>query len=219
MADYEYEERDESSPERVLTSLEYLVLGLMSIEPQSGYSIINYFDEGSYSWNASPGSVYPMLKRLEKQGIIEGELEMTHETRPRKVYRLTALGEQFLDAWLRETPQMRPFYEQREMAMWRFEFMERRLTVGEILRWVSNYLDQVRVVDAHREIYHSGVLAAMEEYGLKSVHKQLLLESYLLDLNALRTWLEMARSRLEALARATGEFPSASPTSGEDQET
>ncbi|MEO1443748.1 MAG: PadR family transcriptional regulator, partial [Chloroflexota bacterium] len=82
---------------RELTTLEYIVLGLISIEPQTGYSIVNYFDEDSYnSWSASPGSVYPMLKRLEKQGMIEGELDIEHETRPRKVYTLTEDGEDSL---------------------------------------------------------------------------------------------------------------------------
>src|SRR5262245_34359669 len=94
---------------RGLTALEYVVLGLVGMEPQSGYSIVNYFEEGMYSWSASPGSIYPMLKRLEQQGIIDGELIMEHETRPRKIYRLSALGESLLDDWLREVPKMRPF--------------------------------------------------------------------------------------------------------------
>ncbi|MEJ2364796.1 MAG: PAS domain S-box protein, partial [Deltaproteobacteria bacterium] len=41
-------------------------MGLISMEPQSGYSIISTFESGRYRWSGSPGSVYPILKRLEK---------------------------------------------------------------------------------------------------------------------------------------------------------
>jgi DNA-binding PadR family transcriptional regulator len=52
--------------DRELTTLEYIVLGLISLQPQSGYDVVSYFESGAYSWSASPGSIYPMLKRLEK---------------------------------------------------------------------------------------------------------------------------------------------------------
>jgi len=78
---------------RELTTLEYVVLGLISLHPQSGYSIINYFSpRGVYSWNASPGTIYPILKRLEKQGIIDGKLELEPMTRQRKTYTLSKSG-------------------------------------------------------------------------------------------------------------------------------
>jgi PadR family transcriptional regulator PadR len=86
--------------DRELTTLEYIVLGLISLQPQSGYDVVSYFESGAYSWSASPGSIYPMLKRLEKQRVILGELEIQYETRPRKVYHLQESGAKLLDAWL-----------------------------------------------------------------------------------------------------------------------
>ena len=78
--------------DRELTVLEYMVLGLISIHPQSGYSIIATFESGLYRWSSSPGSVYPILKRLEQQGLLDSELEVVYETRPRKMYNLTPLA-------------------------------------------------------------------------------------------------------------------------------
>jgi len=192
---------------RDLTTLEYIVLGLISMEPQSGYSIVSYFDEDSYnSWSASPGSVYPMLKRLEKQGIIGGELEVEHETRPRKVYTLTEEGSSALDAWLKEVPKMRPFYEQREEATLRFQFMEKRLSQDEILRWLQNYLDAINYATTGSTFYQDEINKAMEEHGQISVHAQLLMEGYMMELNTVRTWLEVARNRLMLHARQTVEM-------------
>lgn len=186
---------------RELTMLEYIVLGLISMEPQSGYSIVSYFDEDSYnSWSASPGSVYPMLKRLEKQGVILGELDVEHETRPRKMYTLTETGEASLDVWLGEVPKMRPFYEQRELAMMRFQFMEKRLSREQVLAWLGAYLDAIQYATSGSSIYQEGISKAMKEHGTVSIHSQLVMEGYMLELNALRTWLEMAIARLSMTA-------------------
>src|SRR5262249_10137358 len=145
--------------QRELTLLEYVVLGLISVQPQSGYSIINFFSpEGVYSWSASPGSIYPILKRLEQQDIIRGELEMEHETRPRKVYTLSPLGDELLNDWLRQVPHVLPLYQEREIAMWRFQFMEGRLSKAEILGWIHEYLDSIRIYDAGQKFMIEGTL-------------------------------------------------------------
>jgi DNA-binding PadR family transcriptional regulator len=197
---------------RELTPLEYVVLGLIGVQPQSGYDLINYLSPiGVYSWSASPGSIYPILKRLEAQNIIVGTVENTHEMRPRKLYSLSVEGGNLLDDWLREVPQMLPLYQQRELALWRFQFMERRLPLMDILQWLENYLNVLNVYDYGRRLYASGTLDAMTALGQESAHKQLLLEIMLMEVNTLRTWLELARSRLAAVGRVTGEFRAIKP--------
>ncbi|NJR41633.1 MAG: cation:dicarboxylase symporter family transporter [Akkermansiaceae bacterium] len=64
---------------------------------------------------------------------------MIHETRPRKIYTLTPLGGKLLDEWLRESPEMPPLYERRELAMMKFLFMEGRLTHVEIIGWLYQF--------------------------------------------------------------------------------
>ena len=182
---------------RDLTTLEYIVLGMISLQPQSGYDIVSSFDDDAYSWSASPGSIYPMLKRLEKQDLIIGDLEIEYETRPRKVYTLTDAGATILDDWLRVAPKMRPYYEQREINLLRFQFMEKRLTKEEVLGWLSNYLDSVNYAGTGTEFYQSEIRKAMEEHGAVSPHTQLLMEAYVMELNALRTWIEMAIQRIQ----------------------
>ncbi|MFN8373740.1 MAG: PadR family transcriptional regulator [Anaerolineae bacterium] len=198
--------------QRELTPLEYVVLGLISTAPQSGYDIINQLSPvGVSSWSASPGAIYPILKRLETQGIIVGTVENEHEMRPRKLYTLSKAGNMMLDEWLRQVPKMLPLYEQREMALWRFQFMEGRLPLLDILRWIDTYIDALSIYDYGRKVVHYATLEAMSEAGQDSVHKQLLLEITLMEVSTLRTWLELARARLSAVGRATGEFKAAKP--------
>jgi DNA-binding PadR family transcriptional regulator len=182
---------------RELTPLEYVILGLISLKPQSGYGIVSTFEDGSYSWSASPGSVYPVLKRLEQQGFISGELEMEYETRPRKVYDLADDGMKVLDEWLREIPKMRPFYQEREISLLKFQFMERRLRQEEIITWIDGYIDAVRYASAVSQAYIDPIKKAMKEDPLTySRHAHLLMEAYIMEINSLRTWLELARNRI-----------------------
>ncbi|MGI6707282.1 MAG: PadR family transcriptional regulator [Clostridia bacterium] len=68
-----------------------LILSVLSQldEPQYGYSLVQCLGEKGIS--IDPGTLYPLLRRLEKQGILESKWEVT-ETRPRRYYYLSAAG-------------------------------------------------------------------------------------------------------------------------------
>ncbi|MGM0851277.1 MAG: PadR family transcriptional regulator [Bacillota bacterium] len=57
--------------------------------PQYGYSLVTKLGEKGIS--VEPGTLYPLLRRLEKQGLLQSEWD-TNEARPRKYYVLSAKG-------------------------------------------------------------------------------------------------------------------------------
>lgn len=59
--------------------------------PQYGYSLIQNITEQQIDVEA--GTLYPMLRRLEKQGVLTSDWD-TNESRPRKYYQLSDLGMQ-----------------------------------------------------------------------------------------------------------------------------
>ncbi len=177
--------------ERDLTTLEYVVLGLIGVEPQSGYSIITMMESGVHRWSASPGSIYPMLKRLERQGIIMGELDIVYETRPRKLYRLTPAGEALLDGWLRSPVLPASLLEGRDVALLKFLFMEKRMSREEVIAWLDTYEQAIDSYDLARRTFYD---MAMQQ---SSIHQQLILEATMMDLNTQRTWVQIARRRLQ----------------------
>jgi PadR family transcriptional regulator PadR len=66
------------------------VLVLMALEkPMYGYRMIKAFDEKGY--DVEENTLYPLLRRLEKNGFIEGEWEVS-EGRPKKFYTITQEG-------------------------------------------------------------------------------------------------------------------------------
>lgn len=60
-----------------------------------GYSLIQQLAE--LGLDIEEGTLYPLLRRLEKQGLLESEWEV-NESRPRKYYRISALGRDVLIA-------------------------------------------------------------------------------------------------------------------------
>ena len=66
-----------------------VVLGLLSLGPRSGYDIKTVVDRSTrFFWAASYGQIYPELRRLEKEGLIEGE-DAPRGERGRRVYEIT----------------------------------------------------------------------------------------------------------------------------------
>jgi DNA-binding PadR family transcriptional regulator len=175
---------------KTLTTLECVILGLIGTEPQSGYSLITTFEMGINRWSASPGSIYPTLKRLEQQGIIAGKLEMTYETRPRKMYTLSPLGEELLNNWLRAPLTKNEIGETRDIVLLKFLFAERRLTREEVLAWLDNYAKGT--ADYRALILMQGGPAN----SAWSVHQRLLAEEAMMELDMQSTWIERARRRL-----------------------
>jgi PadR family transcriptional regulator AphA len=82
------------------TAVTWAVLGLLALQPMSGYDIKAGVDRSiRYFWAASYGQIYPELKRLEGAGWIAGE-DAPNGGRTRRVYALQPAGEQALRDWL-----------------------------------------------------------------------------------------------------------------------
>jgi PadR family transcriptional regulator, regulatory protein AphA len=83
---------------------------------RTGYEIKQLVDVSvRFFWAASYGQIYPELRRLEEQGLIEGEPTESADGRQRRPYRLTPAGEQALDDWLRSPHELG--YELRDEGM------------------------------------------------------------------------------------------------------
>ena len=79
----------------------YVILGLLSHEPLSGYNIKKRIETGvSYFYGISYGQIYPELARLEKQGFVVEEAQPDKNSRNRKIYAITEKGKKELQKWL-----------------------------------------------------------------------------------------------------------------------
>jgi len=80
-------------------STEMLILALVEDRPRHGYEIAKLIEqrsEGKLQFHAA--SLYPLLYRLEKRGLINGRWVEKPGQRRRRFYRLTAKGQKMLAA-------------------------------------------------------------------------------------------------------------------------
>jgi DNA-binding PadR family transcriptional regulator len=102
-----------------LSPTAYVILGMVSREPRSGYEIKALVDDSTrFFWATSYGQIYPELKRLSGAGLVEG-VDAPRGERKRTVYAITADGEDELKAWLRQPPST---YEMREEGLLKLFF-------------------------------------------------------------------------------------------------
>jgi DNA-binding PadR family transcriptional regulator len=74
-----------------------------------------------YFWAASYGQIYPELKKLEEQGLVQGRSQPSGE-RARTVYELSEAGEAALESWLASEEE--PYYELRDEGMLKLFFSD-----------------------------------------------------------------------------------------------
>jgi PadR family transcriptional regulator PadR len=74
-------------------TLHMLILKTLALQPMHGYGIgvrLEQISRGVFQVNA--GSLFPALRRLERDGLIVGTWLVTERNRRAKVYALTAQG-------------------------------------------------------------------------------------------------------------------------------
>ena len=80
-------------------TLDLLILKILTLGPNHGWGIANRIRQISRDGlNASQGSLYPALHRLELRGDVESEMMPSEHNRRARVYRLTRAGRRRLEA-------------------------------------------------------------------------------------------------------------------------
>lgn len=78
--------------------LRLYVLSLLSRLPETGYSIMRTIDEKTEgAWRPGPGTVYPLLKELVKEGVMRPLDTVTSNEKSSVAYSLTRKGRQELE--------------------------------------------------------------------------------------------------------------------------
>lgn len=84
-------------------SLTHAILGVLEARPMTGYELVRFFDSTArWVWTAPQSQIYPLLKKLEAQGWIDGEDQVRGERLRRTSYSLTDGGAEELQRWLGE---------------------------------------------------------------------------------------------------------------------
>lgn len=157
-----------------------VILAMLAKEPSYGYELRARLRQalGPVGEDLNAGQVYVTLTRLEKAGLVTATAE-PGQTRPdRKVYELTAAGQQRVSAWLAEVSWPRPDLTEFHLKL--------------IAAAAARLADPLAIVDAQRRELlrrlRDAQRAAMAEP--ESSDAALLIEGIVLRLQADLHWLE-----------------------------
>jgi PadR family transcriptional regulator, regulatory protein PadR len=81
-------------------TLEGIVLVILAARPAYGYEITARLREEGFS-DVAEGTVYAILVRIERNGLVDVEKVPSEKGPPRKVYSLNGQGQEYLDEFWR----------------------------------------------------------------------------------------------------------------------
>lgn len=91
-------------------SLPHALLGLLVVQPRSGYELTRSFEDtiGRWAWSAGHTAIYPELARLSDAGLIEVTATGARNSR---TYSATEAGRAELKRWMVHEPQRKVRHE------------------------------------------------------------------------------------------------------------
>ncbi|WP_432000082.1 PadR family transcriptional regulator [Streptomyces sioyaensis] len=133
----------------------HLRLALMSLlvaQPMTGFDIKRQFDDSvGYFWHAPHTQIYPELRKLEAEGLIEGE-EVARGARGRKTrYHITESGREQLRAWLNTVEEPRRDRDPFKLRAANFELAAPESAYAQLRAHERHYSREATLYEGVRE--------------------------------------------------------------------
>lgn len=85
----------------------FAILGMLTLQPLTGSDIREFAEDVlGFFWQESYGAIYPTLRRLRDEGLVEREVEASAAGPDRQIHRVTEAGRQALRQWLEEPAEL-----------------------------------------------------------------------------------------------------------------
>jgi DNA-binding PadR family transcriptional regulator len=135
------------------TTLGLALIGLVNAEPRTGYAVRMVFERTPIGrFSSSPGSIYPALKRLEAQGLVE-QREGGDGAR---AFHATDRGRQVLMAWLQRPVSPDDYDREPDLTLLRFAFLDAVADTELTLRFLESLQAAIKLSLAGLRAYLRG---------------------------------------------------------------
>jgi DNA-binding PadR family transcriptional regulator len=177
-------------------SVPHALLALLSEASKYGLRLQNEFESRTGAvWPLNVGQVYTTLQRLERDGLVEADVD---GERSQKRYRITSAGAQELAGWLRTPPELVPPPRDELVIKVLVALQIPGIDIREILQ-----VHRRHVIEVMQRYTRIKAEAAEDDVPLA-----LVADSELFRLEAIIRWLDAADVRLKRLPprAASAEF-------------
>ncbi len=182
-------------------SLKHALLGFLNYGPMTGYELKKVVDVSiAHFWNAELSQIYPTLKQLEAEGLVDMQVQVQEERPNRKVYSITDDGRSELGDWL-STPG--DIDRVREPLLIKV-FLGASLRREQLLNVLRHRADALRrEIEAHELApAHAEQLAQAVGVRHDAFFWRLTIEAYLRRMQAEVEWLSDAIDAIEQVEDA-----------------
>jgi PadR family transcriptional regulator, regulatory protein AphA len=172
-------------------SVDHIILGVISLFPCSGYDMKAEFEKGTAGMLSalSFGSIYPRLKHLEREGLIETQ-QISADGRHKKVYELTTRGWLELMQWL-EQPAAFPIPMHDELLLKMLFWGSADSDRGMLIKHLQERREESQELRGYLDEWQRNGVSFVDEYG------SLILSYMQMRLEAELQWIDKAVAQLE----------------------
>jgi DNA-binding PadR family transcriptional regulator len=146
------------------TPLGYCILGLVGIEPQSGYEIGKIFKETPMeAYSSSPGAIYPAIERLKALKLVAHDAATPGRGRGRLA--ITKRGRAALVDWLTAPISTDDVKHRLDQLLLRFAYMEHFVPRAHLVRFLLAFNKAMEAYVGELKRYYARSKATMTPVG------------------------------------------------------
>ncbi|MDF2939361.1 MAG: PadR family transcriptional regulator [Gammaproteobacteria bacterium] len=172
---------------------QYAILGWLSKSSMSGYDLKQKFNKVSpYHWSESNAQIYPILKKLEQEGLVSSKLDIASGGRNRRIYVITSEGLAKLEIWLAQPIEPAQYREEILLKLTMAEHAGLELTLQHIQEYYSQVKQQLKGLDSIAEYIKTEHAGKEDQKYLEATY-----QFTKLNLEAKKLWCEKTLSLLQ----------------------
>jgi DNA-binding PadR family transcriptional regulator len=153
--------------------LEFIILGFLMCGVTSGYDLKQWMTKStSYFFDASFGSIYPALKRLEDKQLVIFNVSV-EGSKYKKVYQITETGKEAFMKWIAEPIDFEKSKQNHLVKIFFYEFLPKEKAIDNLKALVEeikpierNIIKQKEGAEKEFDFYQFYYRYATMEYGI-----------------------------------------------------
>jgi DNA-binding PadR family transcriptional regulator len=121
-------------------SLRHALLAILTAKPMTGYDLVKYFDGTvAYVWSAPHSQIYPELRRMERDGLLDVEVVPRGERAEKRVYVINDAGCAELQGWSTQLAAYQPERDVYRLRAAHFEFSTYEAARRQLREHLNHY--------------------------------------------------------------------------------
>jgi DNA-binding PadR family transcriptional regulator len=151
---------------------QYAILGWLSKASMSGYDLKQKFSKVSpFHWSESNAQIYPILKKLEDEGLVSSKLDVASGARNRRIYVITSEGLSKLEAWLAQPIEPAQYREEILLKLTMAEHAGCELILHHIHEYYGQIQQQIKSLSSIAEYIETEHAGREDQKYLKATYR------------------------------------------------